>query len=81
MFRSSFVFLARPVINRTKNDSSNLVAASPRAIREFMLTKQKEWDVTDGPATSTGSLPLHQNGAPKRALTTRLTQMWRRESV
>ncbi|KAL2174042.1 uncharacterized protein P884DRAFT_280440 [Thermothelomyces heterothallicus CBS 202.75] len=79
-FRSCFVFLIRPVVNRNKNDSSNLAAASPRAIREFMLTKQKEWEGTDG-ATSTGSLPLHRNEEPKKGVTARLTQMWRRESV
>ncbi|KAL2168247.1 hypothetical protein VTG60DRAFT_215 [Thermothelomyces hinnuleus] len=79
-FQSCFVFLIRPVVNRNKNDSSNLAAASPRAIREFMLTKQKEWEGTDG-ATSTGSLPLHRNEEPKRGVTARLTQMWRRESV
>jgi len=79
-FEAGFSFLARPVKGK-KNDSSHLAAASPHVIREFMITKQKEWEGTDGNGTSTGSLPLHRNQEPKMGVTARLTRMWRRESV
>lgn len=75
-FRSSVNLLVRPVMNRNKNDTSNLASAPPRVIREYIISRQKEWDGGDG-ANSTSSLPLHRNEEPRRTITARLTNMWK----
>ncbi|KAH6847764.1 hypothetical protein B0I37DRAFT_151069 [Chaetomium sp. MPI-CAGE-AT-0009] len=60
--RQVFGYLVRPV-KGNKLDRSNLAAASPRAIRDFMIAKQKEWDwetTNHGTGITSGALPLHR---------------------
>jgi hypothetical protein len=77
-FKGVFDFLSGPLQSRTV-DSNQLHGASPQAIREFMISKQKEWSAshnTNGVAT--GSLPLYEDPAEKRKLTG-LANLWRQK--
>ncbi|KAK3386163.1 hypothetical protein B0H63DRAFT_560601 [Podospora didyma] len=58
-FRFSFAYLAHKVApQRNKNTTQHLSGASAHALREFMITKQKEWETAGGAGGT--ALPLHQ---------------------
>lgn len=81
--RQVFGYLTRPV-KGNKLDRGNLAAASPRAIRDFMIAKQKEWDwetTNHGNGITSGALPLHRKGEKGRAPTGLKRLFWRRESA
>lgn len=75
-------YLVHPVRGNTKG-AVRLANTSPRAIREFMIAKQKEWEGKDGnKGNASGVLPSRQDqegepGRPKAMM--RLP--WRRKSA
>ncbi|KAK0725084.1 hypothetical protein B0H67DRAFT_598462 [Lasiosphaeris hirsuta] len=60
-FRFSFAYLSHSM-RRGKPKNNQLRGASSHALREFMISKQKEWESRDNTssALSTGGLPMHQ---------------------
>ncbi|KAK4096298.1 hypothetical protein N658DRAFT_501729 [Parathielavia hyrcaniae] len=83
-FEGTFGYLVRPARNK-KHNTSNLSSASPRAIRDFMIAKQKEWESKNSDfGSSSGALPLHrgQEGrGEKPGVVGRLSSgLWRRKS-
>lgn len=82
-FHSAFGFLARPMKGK-KSDANHLAVASPRAIRDFMIAKQKECEGTDysnGHGVASWGLPLHRNQETQGGLKRGITRLWRRESA
>lgn len=77
-FTSPFRFLSQP-LRRQGPGTSHLAAASPQAIREFMLAKQKEWEVTVN-GTAGGALPLHEEKGREESKRRGLVRLWRRKS-
>ncbi|KAK0654156.1 hypothetical protein QBC41DRAFT_60894 [Cercophora samala] len=74
----------------SRQTATQLSSASPRALREFMIEKQKELEIKEqenGIALASGALPLHRNNGtgpqggrrPSRAST--IAKMWRWKSV
>ncbi|KAK4141908.1 uncharacterized protein C8A04DRAFT_30460 [Dichotomopilus funicola] len=81
--RSALRFVARPVKGKP-GVSSELAAASPRAIRDFMIAKQKEWEgsseYVNGDSIASGALPLHRGTEVRGGLKRGITRLWRRET-
>jgi hypothetical protein len=79
VFEGTFGYLIRPV--RGKRDgTSNLSAASPKAIREYMIARQKEWEGKNSDyGSSSGALPLHRGTPAERSGV--MARLWRRRSA
>ena len=84
-FRFSFAWLGR---RRQKADSAHLTRASPHALKEFMIEKQREWEIKNNSspavvaaAEASGALPLHQNTGRRISRTSTIGRMWRWKSA
>jgi hypothetical protein len=81
VFEGIFGYLTLPVRSKT-NSTSNLTAASPHAIREFMIAKQKEWEGKSSDyGSSSGALPLHRGKEPLAERAGVIARLWRRRST
>ncbi len=75
-------YLAQPVRGAVTKDGQ-LASASPHAIREFMVAKQREWENKETEkAMATGALPLHKDqGEARKGRTRSMARLWRRKQA
>ncbi|KAK3305972.1 uncharacterized protein B0T15DRAFT_533949 [Chaetomium strumarium] len=78
--RGSFGYLERPTKGHTAA-RGHLASASPRALRDFMIAKQKEWESKTGVEDAArGALPLHQGREEKLGRSSMMARLWKRKS-
>ncbi|KAK4225199.1 hypothetical protein QBC38DRAFT_269104 [Podospora fimiseda] len=72
-------------VNRKKKvDSAHLTGASPHALKEFMIEKQREWEIKNSPTVAvaaSGALPMHQNTGRRMSRASTIGKMWRWKSI
>ncbi|KAK4238609.1 hypothetical protein C8A03DRAFT_43673 [Achaetomium macrosporum] len=77
--RGALGYLERPVRTNT-TAKGHLTSASPRALRDFMIAKQKEWERKDCVNdTASGALPLHQGQEGKLGRAGMIARLWKRK--